>query len=321
MAQRSLNVVACCVLCCALVDAQMPRDSFLLYGTDPYRSPWSDGLFVYPNGSPWLTLHNWGGATPYGTAMVAEDGKALYFAVPSILASPGYPGPFHFYRAILLPNQTFQETLLGTYPNPANSYISALAVAGDNLWFATRAAFLQTAPSLVGTLSKSLTNQTVGTVLDLGQLGYPQTTFFEARSNGRDVFLWGFTTMSWGPTLALDTSRTPPTVRVVAGSFSRACYANGKLVSYILTAPQVAQFTLVDPLTGSYEVLPSQSSRVSTTTSATTPGPAHSSPVPSSSTAPPSTSSRRAPANGSRPGPRTCTATAHSCCRSTRSLY
>jgi len=242
------------ILLSAATSAQMPPDGFLIVGRSTMWGGTPDAFFISDTGA--ISFRTWPTPAPTSMAVAMEDGEVLYFANSAAPSGFGPPGPFSFYRATVGPNLSLQVTLLGTYSNPTGSWITALAVAGDNLWFATRAHPFQTTSALVGTLSKTQTNQTIGTVMDLGQLGYPQT-FIEARSNGRDVFLWGYGMSTIpGAILSLDTSVMPPVVHLLPSLYHTGSISNGKLIGYMPVAPGAAQFTLADPLTGAAEPIP-----------------------------------------------------------------
>jgi len=120
---RQLLKVMCWLMLTFSIAAQMPRDSFLIFGYDPFRGP-GDALFVAANGT--MTFGHWYlyGAATTSTAVAMEDGEVLYFAVPSS-TSPFSPGTYGFYRGTVGPNLALQLMLLGTYANPTNSLIMA----------------------------------------------------------------------------------------------------------------------------------------------------------------------------------------------------
>lgn len=244
-----------CVLwtiCCSL-SAQMPRDGFIMVGLDMNYAGWPDTWFFSPSGA--FTWHNWPAPASTSTAVTIEDGEVLYFAEPSVVSFVA-PGPYTFYRATVGPGLTMHATALGVYPNLQNQLITGLAVAGDSLWFVTReASFLAPSVSLVGRLDKRQANQAVSTIVDLGQLGFPQT-FADARSNGRDLLLWGLGSGSVaGTILRIDTGISPPPVHSEPFAF-HPTISNGHLLGARAVLPNQYQFTTENAWTGLQAPIP-----------------------------------------------------------------
>lgn len=233
--------------------AQLPTDYFLTVGYNIQRNLPPDAYFLPPWFGP-VRIGSWPSAVRNSTAIAVESETVLYAAEPASVW-PAY-GQYTFYRATVGANEGITSVqTLGTFNNPTGGAITALTVAGDRLWFATRGSTIQPADALVGNLSKNQPNQLVTASLDLGQLGYGQE-FFEARSNGRDVYLWGFATASATATiLELDTSYSPPTIRTRAYEFHPELH-NGWFLGYTTIGPQLWQYTEVDPWDGTATPIP-----------------------------------------------------------------